>query len=208
MKFNIKITFMCLLFMSTQANSALIVDINDAGAGNIRLDFSGSDIVGSGSDAFHESQGLFDNDSWGGPGIVDYTTLNFTTLNVLAGSTASVTTVAGTRNIDQVLIDDDLGVTADEFGIGVDGTGDLAFSAGELVSWSGFALLSTPFSNLIPGTYSYSTFDFNIVSGFDLTVNIGTSSVPTPETVWLFGTGLIGLIGMRKKSEKLSDNYA
>lgn len=35
-----------------------------------------------------------------------------------------------------------------------------------------------------------------------------TSTVPAPAVVWLFGSGLIGLVGMRKKSMTLSGNLA
>jgi hypothetical protein len=40
-------------------------------------------------------------------------------------------------------------------------------------------------------------------------IQFGTvSSVPTPAAVWLLGSGLIGLIGMRKKSSKVSISLA
>lgn len=35
-----------------------------------------------------------------------------------------------------------------------------------------------------------------------------SNSVPEPTTIWLFGSGLIGFIGMQKKPTKLSGNYA
>jgi hypothetical protein len=34
------------------------------------------------------------------------------------------------------------------------------------------------------------------------------STVPVPTTVWLFGSGIIGLLGMRRKSLKGSDKYS
>ena len=34
------------------------------------------------------------------------------------------------------------------------------------------------------------------------------SAVPAPTAVWLLGSGLIGLIGMKKKPSKLSEKYA
>jgi hypothetical protein len=38
-----------------------------------------------------------------------------------------------------------------------------------------------------------------------LIVNIGpVSQVPVPAAMWLFGSGLMGLIGMRKKVSKVS----
>jgi hypothetical protein len=42
----------------------------------------------------------------------------------------------------------------------------------------------------------------------NLKVNEAVSQVPAPAAIWLLGSGLIGLIGMRKKSVNLSSNYA
>jgi len=39
--------------------------------------------------------------------------------------------------------------------------------------------------------------------GQDLVINGNISAVPVPAAVWLLGSGLIGLIGMRKKTSKL-----
>jgi len=39
-------------------------------------------------------------------------------------------------------------------------------------------------------------------------INNSVSTVPAPAAVWLLGSGLIGLVGARKKSAKLSGNYA
>lgn len=43
-----------------------------------------------------------------------------------------------------------------------------------------------------------------VISGFSAPAPNGVAPVPVPAAVWLFGTGLIGLFGMRKKSSTLS----
>lgn len=53
------------------------------------------------------------------------------------------------------------------------------------------------------GTVALDDFSFNPVSSVPVPV-----PVPAPAAVWLMGSGLIGLVGMRKKSAKPSDNYA
>ena len=47
-------------------------------------------------------------------------------------------------------------------------------------------------------------------TGHDASIYImtATSAVPLPAAVWLFGSGLIGLISMRRKSQKMSGKYA
>jgi len=79
--------------------------------------------------------------------------------------------------------------------------------------------------NLIATTDTMPFFGFEDVDGIDkivfgIEINSGfvsqidnlrfeeVASVPTPAAVWLFGFGLVGLIGMRRKSSKLSGKYA
>jgi hypothetical protein len=42
----------------------------------------------------------------------------------------------------------------------------------------------------------------------DIVLNTASSPVPAPAAVWLFASGLIGLVGMKRKSAKLSSNFA
>ncbi len=49
---------------------------------------------------------------------------------------------------------------------------------------------------------------FDVVNVKVLPGSIGPPSVPVPAAVWLFGSGLLGLIGMRKTSSKISVNSA
>ncbi len=60
---------------------------------------------------------------------------------------------------------------------------------------------TTPFSSIEFGSVNEHL--GNEVFGID-NVSFQTSAVPVPAAVWLFGSGLIGLIGMRKKTSKVS----
>jgi len=47
-----------------------------------------------------------------------------------------------------------------------------------------------------------SAFDASFASGtFSLTANVATSAVPLPGAVWLFGSGLLGLVGMARRKK-------
>jgi len=73
-------------------------------------------------------------------------------------------------------------------------------------------------STTIFDTYSLSgftnltsfSFDDNSASGsfYIDNIELTPSAVPAPAAVWLFGSGLVGFIGLRKKSVKLSEKYA
>jgi hypothetical protein len=68
---------------------------------------------------------------------------------------------------------------------------------------SGFYLSNPPGIGVAAGDgLGNSTFESFNAGNWTLT------TVPTPAAIWLLGSGLIGLIGMRKKSAKLSGKYA
>ena len=85
-----------------------------------------------------------------------------------------------------------------------------------LVSWSIFGTLdsSTAFNYDGPSAFNVDTFEPTIVSfsvsgsGLigDINVAVSVSPALVPPAVWLFGSGLIGFIVIRKKSANLSDN--
>ena len=95
------------------------------------------------------------------------------------------------------------------------------FSSSDGINWSSFSVLNVPESST--NNNQYFTFEFNGLSINDQFIRVSlkhsndgpwtftdeidfyknTSVVPVPAAVWLFGSGLFGLIGMRKKTSKL-----
>jgi hypothetical protein len=50
-------------------------------------------------------------------------------------------------------------------------------------------------------------YDFKSVNNFSITeIQISASAVPIPPALWLFGSGLLGLIGMARKKRKIIQN--
>jgi hypothetical protein len=71
-------------------------------------------------------------------------------------------------------------------------------SIGEILTWSG-----TSTANLAQGELLFSTlFPSNGAEPASFEVANRLASVPIPAAMWLFGSGVIGLIGMRKRSPK------
>lgn len=72
-----------------------------------------------------------------------------------------------------------------------------AFSGGEPFTDDGIAG-----SPMIDGPFVGLNVNFDIGSGNSLTV-LSVSTVPVPAAVWLFGSGLIGLIGIARRKKKV-----
>lgn len=181
--------FLSLLFLlPICANAELIVTLDDLGGGNARFTFSGSDVVGGGASFFEENV-VFSANSWSAPSN-NYTTINATRFDRVTG-TAQIDVDGAFRSIDRVFIDTDAdtGSSEDEFGVGVD-VSDLAFSAGQTVTWSGFMDITgfTDYaSDFIVGTYSYNEWQEGAaVTGFEMTLTVNSSAVPEPSTYLLF----------------------
>ncbi len=78
--------------------------------------------------------------------------------------------------------------------LGIDCIGN-AFSGGE--PFTDYGVSGSP---MIDGPFTGLNVNFDIGSGNSLTV-LNVSAVPVPATVWLFGSGLIGLIGIAKRKK-------
>ncbi len=186
------------------ANAALVVDITGVNGSEETLwTFSGSATAGN-NGFFEDGDDLAFQDAW--QNIGNYTTENDLEITQVSGL-ATLSIGATTRNIDLAYIDGDA-VSGDDFGVGVDGTTNFTFSAGDLISWTGALTVAGIDLNDLNESGLPITFNSNNYGGaantLDLNLNIGQpiSNVPVPAAVWLFGSGLIGLIGMKKKSSK------
>ena len=70
---------------------------------------------------------------------------------------------------------------------------DCPVSGGGACTGASLPMAAGPFAGATPG--------FNGVTGDDFPVS-GTSPVPVPAAVWLFGSGLVGLVGVARRRRK------
>lgn len=195
-----------MLALGSTAQAALIVDIDGvSGSGQTTWTFSGSAIA-SGGGFFEDDGNLGSTDSWSDIG--HYTDIN--DLEALAVTSSATLTIAGiTRNINLAYVDTDSGVDADDFGVGVDGSGGFTFADGDLISWSGSLVANIDIDDISlegnPTTINTSSYGSSGTL-LDLTINIGSASgtsgtVPAAPALALFGLGL-GLLGIRRRQIK------
>ena len=74
---------------------------------------------------------------------------------------------------------------------------EIVAPASSIVTANYFALLADSGTEIINGSW-----DGSGIPSDDWSAVLQVAPVPVPAAVWLFGSGLIGLIGMRKKSSK------
>jgi hypothetical protein len=99
--------------------------------------------------------------------------------------------------VDSIFVDNDQGANADDIAFGIAGTDNVAFSAGERISWTG-ALTVTGFSieNLTQGGFKNT---LTASAPFDFQLNIDLAPVPLPAGVLLLSTALVGLRVLRRR---------
>jgi len=124
----------------------------------------------------------------------------------------------------RLALDDGTLTPASSYSINIELNGSTAFSGqADALSIGHGSPFGTVFNN-------WTSIDFNTVPANQLEVNIAHSnlssapvwlaidsleveliqsstSVPAPAAIWLLGSGFIGLVGMRKRSAKLSGKY-
>ncbi|MGB3507996.1 MAG: hypothetical protein WBA93_01875 [Microcoleaceae cyanobacterium] len=172
---------------SSAAEAVLLVNINGtAGSGQTTWVFSGSAVAG-GSGFFEDDTELSSNDAW--QNIGNYTTVNdLESPPISSNAILSINSI--TRDIDIPYIDNDSGVNADDFGVGVSGSEDFNFFAGDLVSWSGSLVAAIDINDLsesgIPVVFNTNNYggEDNIL---DLEVRIGVPVASTPEPATILG---------------------
>ncbi len=149
-----------------------------------------------------------DNSVLGGTGGVE-TGLSFSAGETISGSVDSKDTwTASTTSLNSNF---NFTTNAD----GVDGTNwthnGLTTAFGTLVGGinNNYFVLGTEFNVTAPETGLLSLFYWDDIAidnaGLvNVSVNSGVSNVPVPAAVWLFGSGMIGLLGANRKKEKLT----
>lgn len=195
---------------ASSANAALLLEISGTpGAGTTTWTFSGS-AVANGSGSFSSNLTFDLSEQWHDVG--NYTDLDLFSVPDDGGSISGVATLsvgATTLGIDSVFVDSDAG-GLDDFAVGVSGGTDLAFIAGDLVSWTGTLIvagidLNRLDASPLPATFNSSNFG-DVRGVLDLTLTITeATAVPLPAGAPLALTGMavLGLASRRRaRSER------
>ncbi len=187
------------ILFSTVANSTLVsfnVDAksnSSSGSGvglNTGLSFNNGDVITGSVDA---------NDLWSAGALPRWSNADGLVTDLFATGTDDSGEAAGTK-IGQLWPD------WTQHG--------LSLPYGSLVGEinNSFFFLGTNFNLNAPdsGTlflYYWDENSFDNTGSITVSIENGVSAVPAPSIVWLLGSGLIGLIGMRMKAAKLSENH-
>jgi hypothetical protein len=199
----IALSFVLVGLFSTKVDADLMVDIAGIpGSGITNWVFSGTEVAGADED--FDTGFLNDFASvWVNHGDLFKTSWRADP-NIIPPSGATITTSYGTRNINLLFMrEQGSGSTEgdpgqDDFGVGVDGSTNLRFDAGETISWTGSFVLDEDIQDMNEGTYSWNYFA-NIYETLDLTVTISYSSVPEPSSIAVLLLTVAGLTTRRRR---------
>ena len=89
----------------------------------------------------------------------------------------------------------------------VDANGNYLFSSNvwdddEYVVWVDLATLPSGFSATTPIELYFDNSSFQLNGTTVLTADFGFQAVPVPAAVWLFGSGLLGLVGVARRKQR------
>jgi hypothetical protein len=168
-----------LLCLPVASNASLVITFSNDGFGGVIAEFEGSGVTGGVSP---NSVAQFFN-------VGEYTTTSGPHFYL-------ADTITFASGIDFVFlgISDDLAPNPDDFGFSMNGL----VSPGTAFSTTGSsAVIGLSYSDLIPGVYTSSTLGGIKIEDFSLVV----AAVPIPPALWLFGSGLLGLVGIARRKK-------
>ncbi len=184
-----------LFVLSNTASADLILDIVGApGSGATTWTFNGSQEAGA--SGYFDDNTLQFADSWYNVGDLFADGATYSELNEPVGGSATITIGGSTRNIDRLFLHNTGTLGGDDLGLGVDGSANFEFVAGQVVSWSGSFTLTQDISNFHTGTFGSSNLGGASTNNLPLTVRV--NAVPEPSSVTLLAfAGVAGAMRRR-----------
>ena len=176
---------------STNASAALVIDFGTGigSGGSISLDLNGTDVTGT--DIFIGALNV-EGAAVNNGGYTVNALLNFST----AANTISVVGTVGALGIStsQTLLTGSFNANGWNF---VDFGGTGAFSGAGIDTKSADLLTALGAPTNTP--FEFFGFSLQSVNGNVVSTDIVNTAVPVPAAVWLFGSGLIGLVGVARR---------
>lgn len=160
------------------SNTSVTAELGDLITLDVLMDFTGDPTLGGGTDIFYDAS------------VLSYQSFGFTSTSLALDTDFS-------RSPD-VLSNELEGLSFGNFN-GLSGPGVVGTLTFQVIAFGDVVLSMAETDNLLAGGAFTSATTFTSQA-----VNFGTAGVtivPVPAAVWLFGSGLIGLVGVAKRSK-------
>lgn len=179
------------------AQAALILDITETGSGGTRWQFSGSGATVTSAFA---TNGFYGKGWTAGSGSTGLIPLNSGGLYSILSGSGNFFVNNTSFSMGDVNLSSGTGGGAPSPRHRL--TSNFSKNIGDILTWSGDIVTDAVYSKFNPGQYVTTGMFSAGVLGAPLVVNVGPQSeVPVPAAVWLFGSGLLGLIGIARRKK-------